>query len=319
MSAELLDTHGPGNTATLVTTTFENRRPEIADAVFSKRVLLDWLNKKSKVVKDGGTSIVGGLMTAKNTSNGSYDDGDTLTTTHVEGFTTYQYPWKQYYVSINLFGREERIQNQGRHVVQDIVQTKLDQADKSLADDINTDLFASGAGKDVNGLVTFVDATSTIGGINSTSSSFWQADVNASGSFSAQGLSDMRTLWFDLSKKEGAGDPDLLLTTSDIFGFYESQLTPQQRYSQTDTGNGSFLNLLFKSAPMMFDEQATSGVMYFLNSEVIKWCISSTTNFVLTEWVKPSDKDIRVAQVLFGGELITDNRRKLGKLTGITA
>lgn len=319
MSAELLHTHGPANVATLLTTTHENRRNEIADAVFSKRVLLDYLNRKAKVVKDGGASIVGGLMTAKNTSLGSYDDGDTLTTTHVEGFTTYQYAWKQYYVSINLFGREERIQNQGRHVIHDIVQTKLDQADKSLADDLNTDLFASGAGKDVNGLVTFIDATSTIGGINSTSSSFWQSDVNVGGSFSAQGLSDMRTLWFDLSKKEGAGDPDLLMTTSDIFGFYESQLTPQQRYQQTDTGNGSFMNLMFKSAPMMFDEQATSGVMYFLNSEVLKWCLSSTTNFVLSEWVKPSDQDIRVAQVLFGGQLITDNRRKLGKITTITA
>ncbi len=79
------------------------------------------------------------------------------------------------------------------------------------------------------------------------------------------------------------------------------------------------MNLLFKSSPMMFDAQATSGVMYFLNSDVLEFVISSSTNFMLTDWEKPADQDIRVAQILFAGDMITTNRRKLGKITAITA
>jgi len=320
MSAELLFTHGPANVGTLLATTLENRRDTIADAVFSKHVLLNWLNQKGRIVKRGGASIVGAVIEASNSTAESYDDGDTLTTTHQEEATTYQYRWKQYSVSINLFGREERVQNAGASVVHDIVQTKLDVADRSLAEKMNTDLFAGAPGaKDLNSLVTLIDATSTIGDIDSSANTFWQSDVNAGGSFSAEGLKNMRDLWYDLSKLEGAGDPDLLLTTSDVFGFYESQLVPQQRYQQTTEGNGSFMNLLFKSAPVMFDTQATSGVIYYLNSEVLKFCTNSDTDFALTPWVKPSDQDIRVAQILFAGQMLTDNRRKLGKITGVTA
>ena len=79
------------------------------------------------------------------------------------------------------------------------------------------------------------------------------------------------------------------------------------------------MNLLFKSSPMVFDSQATAGVMYFLNSDVLEFVINSGTNFSMTDWEKPADQDLRVAQILFAGDLITTNRRKLGKLTGIIA
>lgn len=320
MSAEILYPAGPGNVATLLVSTQLARMDSVADAVFSKRVLLDYLNRKAKKSMTGGNAISGPLMTAKNTTVGSYDDGDTLTTTHMEGFTNFQYPWKQYAVSVNIFGREERVQNAGQHVIHDIVKLKLDQADESLADKLNIDMFAAAPGaKDIASLVTSIDATSTIGSIDSTANSFWQARVQAGGSFSAQGLSDLRTMWYELSKREGAGDSDLLMTTSTIFGFYEGQLVPQQRYEQTNEGNASFMNLMFKTAPMVFDEQATSGVIYFLNSEVLHFILNTDTAFQITEWVKPENKDQRTAQILWAGNLITSNRRKLGKITGVTA
>jgi hypothetical protein len=41
--------------------------------------------------------------------------------------------------------------------------------------------------------------------------------------------------------------------------------------------------------------------------------------FSLSEWVKPSNQDLMVAQLFWAGELTTKNRRKLGKLTSVTA
>jgi len=166
--------------------------------------------------------------------------------------------------------------------------------------------------------VTLIDATSTIQDINSTTYSFWQADVNASGSFAAQGRSDMLTLWNALAIIPGKPS-DLLVTTATVHGYYEGSLVAQQRYTSMGAGNSAFSNLMFKTAPVIFDNDCTSGVMYFLNSDILELAVSSDTNFVLSEWVKPSDQDAKVAQILVGLELITTNRRKLGKLTGITA
>ena len=48
MSAEILYPAGPGNVATLLVSTQLARMDSVGDAVFSKRVLLDYLNRKAK-------------------------------------------------------------------------------------------------------------------------------------------------------------------------------------------------------------------------------------------------------------------------------
>ncbi len=319
--ADQLFTWGPANVTSLITTTMENRdNKEIADAVFNKLALFEWLNSKKKMRK-GGTSLVGPIRYQKNNTVQSYDGYDQLNTTPQDELTSYQFKWKQYAGSISVSGREDRIQNKGKSEVLDLVKTKIEGAEGSLRDKINTDLFAaSPASKDIGSLVTSIDATSTIGDINSTTYSFWQATSTASGSFAAQGISDMRTLWNSLAVKMPQSTPDLILTTTTIHGYYEGSLLPQQRYEGgASKGDGSFRDLMFKNTAVRFDAQATSGVMYFLNSDVIDFSIDPSTDFIMTEWVKPSNQDAKVAQLLFAGEMVIKNRRKLGKLTGITA
>src|SRR6185369_1801359 len=133
--------------------------------------------------------------------------------------TAAQYLYKQYAASISLSGKEERVQNKGKYEVLDIVKTKIEDAEMALRDNINTALFAaSPASQDVGSLVTSIDATSSIGQINSTTYSFWQSTNTTSGSFSAQGIADMRTLWNTLAKRMPQSFPDLILATSDIHG-----------------------------------------------------------------------------------------------------
>jgi hypothetical protein len=321
MALETLFTWGPANVSTLITTTQENRDiKELQDAVFNRLTLFDHLSKKNKVRRGGGTSIIVPIRQSKNTTAGSYSNYQIIDTTPQDNETAAQYLYKQYAASVSVSGKEERVQNKGKHEVMDIVKTKINDAEMSLASKLNDDMFAaSPASQDVGSLVTSIDATSSIGQINSTTYSFWQATNTTSGSFSAQGLADMRTLWNTLAKRMPQSFPDLLLTTSDIHAYYEGSLVPQQRYESDGTGNGSFEKLKFKSAPIDFDAQATSGVMYFLNSDVMELVIDPDTDFKMTDWVKPSNQDARVAQYLVALELVIKNRRKLGKLNTITA
>ena len=321
--ADLLFSWTPATVATLLTTTMENRDiTEVQDAVFSKLVLLDYLQKKNKVTRNGGASIIVPLRISANSTAGFYDGYQQINTTPQENETAGQFDWKQAAASVSVSGRESRIQNNGKYAVIDLVKQKIKDAEDSLRNTINTGLFATSPGaSDIGSLVTSIDATSTIGDINSTTYSFWQSTSTASGSFAAQGLSDMRTLWNTLEQRSmhTPTPTDLLLTTSAIYNFYEGSLVPQQRYTNSSTANASFENLKFRSADVKYDAQATSGVMYFLNSDCMELDIHSGTDFIMTDWVKPSNQDARVAQFLVALELVIKNRRKLGKLTGMTA
>jgi hypothetical protein len=316
--ADTTFTHGPANVTTLLTTTLENRRKDIQDAIFNDLATIRILKEKGQVVIDGGATIVTPLMYGKNTTAQFYNGYDQLDTTPQEGFTTAQYKWKEAAVSISVSNREVSIQNQGPSAVLNIVQQKINQATLSLKDLINTALYAaSPASTDIGSLATTVDATSSIGDINSTTYSWWQSDVNASGSFAGQGRADMLTLYNALLT---AGDaPDFIVTNPTVHAYYEGSLVPQIRYQSTESGDSSFKKLYFKNLPVLMDVAATSGVMYFLNSSNLQLYVSSNNNLKMTDWVKPSNQTAKVSQLIMACELATNNRRRLGKLTGITA
>jgi hypothetical protein len=322
MSLETLFNWGPaGGVGALITTTQENRDiKELQDAVFNRLTLFNWLATKNRVRRGGGTSIIVPIRSSINTTAQSYSNYETINTAPQDNETAAQFLYKQYAASISLSGKEERVQNKGKYEVIDLVRTKISDAEMALRNKLNTDMFAaSPASQDVGSLVTSIDATSSIGQINSTTYSFWQSNVVTSGSFSGQGLADMRTQWSTLEQRMPISAPELLLTTTTIRDYYEASLTPQQRYATTDVGNGSFEKLKFKSAVIDVDSQCTSGAMYFLNSDVMELVIDPDTDFKLTEWVKPANQDARVAQYLVALELVIKNRRKLGKNVSITA
>jgi hypothetical protein len=320
--SDTLFTYGPANVTSLITTTLENRdNKEIQDAVFNDLVLIKYLQDKNSVRRAGGTEILVPLRTSKNSTAGFYDGGDTINIDHQDELTSAAFKWKQAAAAVTVWGREERIQNAGSYAVLDLVQSKIKGAEESLRDAINTALFAaSPASTDIGSLVTSIDATSTIGDINSTTYSFWQSTSTGSGSFASQGLTDMRTLWSTLEVKAPSAPTDLILTTTSVYNFYEAALQAQQRYMPSDrVGNATFDSLMFRSAPLKYDAAATSGVMYFLNSKAMELVIHSGTDFIMRDWVPSIDQDSKTAIFMVGLELTIKNRRKLGKLTSIVA
>jgi hypothetical protein len=315
--ADTTFTHGPSNVTTLLATTIENRRKGIQDAIFDEIPTLKLLKQKGAII-EGGATIVLPLLYETNSTAQFYNGYEQLDTTPQDGHTTAQYKWKEAAVSISVSNREENIQNVGPSAVESLVDAKIKQATYALKDLLNSSLYAASPGtNDIGSLATTIDATSSIGDINSTTYSWWQSDINASGSFAAQGRSDMLTLYNALVV-EGAR-PDILVTTPTVHAYYEGSLVPQQRYESNGTGNASFKELMFKNAQVIFDNDATSGVMYFLDSRHLQLYTSSGNNMKMTEWVKPANQTAKVAQLITACELVTNNRRRLGALTGITA
>ena len=130
----------------------------------------------------------------------------------------------------------------------------------------------------------------------------------------------MRTAWTSISKINPNTVPDIIVTTDTIYNYYEGSLVPEMRYSASDkTGNGSFESLMFKTAKVFYDASCTSGTMYMFPSANLKLVINSNADYKKTEFVKPSNQDAKVAQIIVMCQLVTNARKKLSKLSGITA
>lgn len=313
----------------LLTTTLANYRKTMVDNIFDVYPLLSWLNGKLgmsmrgnsvKKVLDGGESIVEHLLYGTNSTARSYSGYETLDTTPQEGMTIGRFNWKQYSASVTMSGLEKR-SNNGEAAMINLLTSKTKQAEMSLRDTMSADAFSDGTGnggKALTGLAALVSATATVGGLSPTTYPWWQSNTTTgAGSFAATGLSKMRTTFNSLSY--GNDKPDFLVTDQEVYEYFESAHQPQERYSNTNVLNSGFTNLTFKNVPLVFDRDCTAGYMYFLNSQYLSFVCHRDADFTTGPFVVPENQDASTAQILFQGNLTTNNRRKLGVIQGFTA
>jgi len=302
----------------LLTTTLANYRSTLTDNVFTARPLTYKLMEGGRIrMLNGGTKIVEPLIYGQNSTVGSYSGYETLSLTPQEGISAAEFEWKQYAASIAISGIEEA-KNNGEQEIINLLEAKIMQAEESMRESFNQMFFADGTGnsnKDWNGLGNLVESGNTVGGINSSTYSWWASkEENTSAALT---LAQMSSLYNSVSV--GNDHPDLLLTTQTLFEKYEALLQPQLRYTDTKTADAGFQNLLFKAAPVMYDVHCTAGVFYMLNSKYLTLVGHSGKWFSQTSFISPEDVDARYALIMCYGNLTVRNRAKQGKLTAKTA
>jgi hypothetical protein len=302
----------------LLSTTLANYRSQLTDNVFTARPLTYTLMDKGRIrMLNGGTKIIEPLIYGQNSTVASYSGYDSLALTPQEGISAAEYDWKQYAASIAISGIEEA-KNNGEQEIINLLEAKIMQAEESMRESFNQMFFGDGtgnSGKDWNGLGNLVESGNTVGGINSSTYSYWQSKEENTAT--ALTLAQMSTMYNNVSV--GNDHPDTLLTTQTLFEKYEALLQPNLRYTDTKTADAGFQNLLFKAAPVMYDVHCTGGVFYFLNSKYITLVGHSDKWFSQTEFIKPEDTDARYALIMCYGNLTVRNRAKQGKLTAKTA
>ena len=309
---------GNSNFDTLLSTTLANYRSTLTDNVFTARPLTYKLMEKGRIrMLNGGTKIVEPLIYGQNDTVGSYSGFDTIALTPQTGISAAEYEWKQYAASISMSGIEEA-KNNGEQEIINLLEAKIMQAEESLREGFNEMFFADGTGnssKDWNGLANLVEATGTVGNIDPSTNSWWASyEENTSAALT---LAQMSTAYNTVSV--GNDHPDVLLTTQTLFEKYEALLMPLLRYTDSKTADAGFQNLLFKSAPVMYDVHCPAGTFFFLNSKYITLVGHSGKWFQQTEFIRPEDLDARYALIMCYGNLTLRNRAKQGKLTAKTA
>jgi hypothetical protein len=311
------------NFDTLVTTTLKNYRKQLADNITGHQALFYLLKQRGYFEeRDGGETLVEPLLTGENSTVSSYSGYDILDTTPQEGLTACEVDWKQIAGSVSINGREE-FQNMGSKTkIVSLLEAKIKQLEMSMELNINEQLFNPGTangGKDLTGLELIVEngaAWSTYGGIDSNVDTIWRNTWLAEAG--ALDLASMRNVFNSASR--GNAKPDLIITTQDVYEDYEALVLANNDITRTNVklGDAGFQNLEFKGVPMVFDEDCTSGAMYFLNSQFLKFVAGKGRYFKNTPFQKPENQDAKVSQVLLYGNLLTMNRARLGVLDGIT-
>lgn len=314
----------------LISTTLNNYvSTTLEDNIFNQMVLFKWMNDKGglKEYQDGGNKIIVPLLMGKNSTAKSYSGYDIIDTTPQEGIANAAYDWKQEAVSITIDRRSERI-NSGKHAVINLLKSKIMQAELSLQDMFNKQLFGDGTGnegKDLLGLAAIVDATPStgiVGGIDAATYSFWRNyQGTSSGSSFSLLFKSMRTAYNTQSAGSAGDHPDLFLTSQTVYEGFEGLLVTSVNYNvgmvDAKLADIGFENYKFKGARVVWDSYCPSDSMYVLNSKYLKLYVDTKTDFINTPFITPGNQDARTARIQWMGEFCCSNRSKQGVITSI--
>ncbi len=302
----------------LLATTIEKYKPTLVDNIFTSKPLLFAIQTFGNVeTLDGGTSIVQPLLYAEIGNQGSYSGSDVFLTDEDEGTTAAEYNWKQYYATIKLKNIDVA-KNSGSAAVLRIVENEVMRAEMSISESLDELFLADGTGnsnKDFNGLKNLVaQNTSSVGGIDPSAvgNEWWESQLTTADT-NATDLTEFREKY--LACSEGNDFPTNIFTTESLYAAIDKEFEQRQRFQDPTMANQGFETIMFHGAPISFDRNVDDGFVYFLNLKYITLYKLGDTWFKMSDWLEPTNQDVRVKKITSYGELTISNRKRQGAFT----
>lgn len=317
----------PNSTFTeLVSTTFRNHAKDVKDNISRNNALYSRLTKKGQIrTEDGGLTITQPLDYNSNGTYQRYSGYDLLNIQQSDVISAAEFQWRQIALNVVASGLELRVNSGGPQIIK-LAKARIKNAMRTFKNNFSYDLYSDGTlPNQIGGLQALVaDAgTGTVGGIDSSTWTFWQNAVQSAAapiqgggavtpSATTMETSLMLPLW--LNQVRGDDKPDLIVASNDYFTFYEASQVAIKRYTHDDEANGGFTSLKYKSADVIFD--GGSGIpaahMYFLNTDYIELVVHKDANLSVQDQMQPYNQDASVIPVLWMGNMVVTNRRLQG-------
>lgn len=319
----------PNSTFTeLVSTTFRNHARDVKDNISRNNALYARLVKKGQIrTEDGGLTIAQPLDYNSNGTYQRYSGYDVLNIQQSDVISAAEFQWRQIALNVVASGLELRT-NSGSNAIIKLAKARIKNAMRTFKNNFSYDLYADGTlPNQIGGLQALVaDAgTGTVGGIDSSTWTFWQNAVQSAAAPLQGGgavtpsattieTSLMLPLW--LNQVRGDDKPDLIVSSNDYFSFYEASQVAIKRYTSAGEAEGGFTSLKYKNADVIFD--GGSGIpaahMYFLNTDYIDLVVHKDANLSVQDQMQPYNQDAAVIPILWMGNLVVTNRRLQGVL-----
>lgn len=313
----------------IITTTLRNHRKELTDNISKNNALLNALDGKGRLVEiDGGYEIVEPLDYAANSTYQRYSGYDTLNVAQSDVLSAAKFNWCQSAVHVTASGLELR-QNSGKAQLINLAKARLMNAMRTFKNNFSTDLYSDGtAANQIGGLQALVaDAgTGTVGGINSSTFTFWKNVVQSAAAplqgggavtVSSTTIETQIMLPLYLELVRGTDAPNLIVMSNDYFQFFEASQVAIKRYNDTTSGTSGFVKLKYKGADVVFDGGSKGGGIpsshaYFLNTDFLKVVAHKDANMTELDEKKSVNQDAEVIPIIWQGNLVVSNRSLQG-------
>lgn len=328
------------------TTVKQKYLPFVVDTILNSNVLFQRVVRDAK--KWSGRTLRAPIKVSKNVTGQSFRGFDTFSTAATDNRQYLEFTPSFYQITCALPGDELSVADTEDKVL-DLMKLTIQSDTEDMADDLGTIFYADGTGnssKDPLGLAALVDdgnSVATIGGLARSTYTTLQSTVTASSGTIT--LAKVDTLWINVTS--GAQKPTAIYTTEAGFNFYGQLLRPQERINKTAGkvkggahGSTGFSTLDYNGCDIFMDEKCTSGTFQMVNEKYVDFYAlpffsakpiayksqiqgndydaPMGLGFSWTDWIVPANAGSVVGHIYFGGQFITTNPKRHGKLTGIT-
>lgn len=319
--------------------------PFVVDTVLNSNVMFQRVVRAGK--EWNGRTLRAPVKVSKNTTGTSFRGFDTFAVTATDNRQFMEFTPSFYQITCALPGDELSVADTEDKVL-DLMKLTIQSDTEDMADDLGTLFYADGTGnggKDPLGLAALVDDgtnVATIGGLSRATYTTLQSTVtNSSGTLT---LAKVDTLWINVTS--GAQRPTAIFTTEAVYNFYGQLLRPQERIEKPasmmkglSAGTG-FTALHYNGKPILMDEKCTSGAFIMVNENYVDWYALPYFDaspvkyksqiegndyeapiglgFSWSDWITPANSASVVGHIYFGGQFITTNPKRHGKLTVVT-
>ncbi len=319
--------------------------PFVVDTVLGSNVLLQRVVRAAK--KWSGRTLRVPVKVSKNTTGTSFRGFDTFSVAATDNRQYMEFTPSFYQITCSLPGDELSVADTDAKIL-DMMKLTIQSDTEDMADDLGTIFYADGTGngsKDPLGLAALVDdgtSVSSLGGLSRSTYATLAGTVTASGG--TMTLAKMDTLWINTAT--GAQKPSAFYTTEAVFNFYGQLLRPQERITKDVstmkglTAGTGFTALYYNGKPVLMDEKCTAQAFIAVREDDIDWYALPYKfakpvayksqiegndygaplglGFSWSDWIIPSNAAGVVGHIYFGGQFVTRNPKRHGKLTGIT-
>lgn len=316
----------------MATMTIDSRTGELADNFSVSTALLFRLKQKGKQkFWTGGQYILQELAYAENGTYTRFSGYDTVDVSPSDVFTTANFSPKQASVAVS-FSLLEQLQNSGKEQMIDLIESRVENAEKTLMQNIGLDMYSDGTasgGKQIGGLEYLVPTdptTGVVGGIDRGTWSFWRPylydfSVGVGGGAitpSSTTIQSAMNLTY-MSTSRNTDHVDLIVADNTYYGYYWASLQGNQRFTNSKLAEAGFENIRFMGADVVFDGGIGGGIgsnrMFFLNTNYIHWRPHVNANFVSADADRHTINQLATVKLIHvAGNMTISNSQLQGRI-----
>ena len=301
--------------------------PGLVDLIFNSNPLWIRMASKERIIFDGGDLIRQPILYGT-LNSGSYSGLDTFDTARVQTKTVMQFDWSQYQCSLTIDGRTIAKTSGAGSRIMDLVETEMETARLTLANNLGVDLFLDGTGnggKVLTGLIAAIDDgtnVNTYGGIarlaNGDQGVAVRGNLNTTGGALSLGLVNTAMGSATIQPHR----PDLIVTTQAMWDRFWERSQPSQREPSgpafDDLARIGFTAVNFNGAAVVVDSHVAAGNAWLLNTDFFKLIIHKDRDFIFSGFQKPTNQDAMVGQIFWMGQLVCQAPRLNTRMTGLS-